>query len=54
MLQPELRAAVVLRDVAGLSSREAAEALDITVVVAEIPPAPRPCAAAPASRRIRA
>lgn len=31
MLQPELRAAVVLRDVAGLSSREAAEALDITV-----------------------
>ena len=31
MLQPELRAAVVLRDVGGLSSREAAEALDITV-----------------------
>ena len=31
LLQPELRAAVVLRDVAGLSSREAAEALDITV-----------------------
>ena len=31
MLQPELRAAVVLRDVAGLSSREAAESLDITV-----------------------
>ena len=31
MLQPELRAAVVLRDVSGLSSREAAEALDITV-----------------------
>ncbi len=30
-LQPELRAAVVLRDVAGLSSAEAAEALDITV-----------------------
>ena len=31
LLQPELRAAVVLRDVAGFSSREAAEALDITV-----------------------
>ncbi len=30
-LQPELRAAVVLRDVAGLSSAEAAEALEITV-----------------------
>ncbi len=30
-LQPELRAAVVLRDVSGLSNAEAAEALDITV-----------------------
>ena len=30
-LPAELRAAVVLRDVAGLSSREAAEALDLTV-----------------------
>ena len=30
-LPPELRAVVVLRDVAGLSGREAAEALDITV-----------------------
>ena len=30
-LPPELRAVVVLRDVAGLSGREAADALDITV-----------------------
>lgn len=30
-LPPELRAVVVLRDVAGLSGREAAESLDITV-----------------------
>ena len=31
MLHPDLRAVVVLRDVAGLSGAEAAEALDITV-----------------------
>lgn len=31
LLQPDLRSAVVLRDVEGLSNTEASEALDITV-----------------------
>ena len=45
MLQPDLRAAVVLRDVVGLSSAESAEALDITVSALKIAAAPRARAA---------